>query len=228
MDKRHQDKIRKLLALSQSDNPHEAETARRQAMALMKKHQINEDELAITEVLVRPIARKNIKEYESNLLTAIMAISGTYCVINFDCKLKRDRYQWFCIPTFIGLETDTQLAAYSFDVLHQQLEKARADFKKKFRANAKQQDQFCVGWVLSAGRKLVNVFGQKQAPKEVDNHHAKHTKGMTDAKARKTKIDNKKEADACKRLGWAIGDEALLNQATTNQQEQQLRLGGIA
>ena len=84
MDKRYQDKIRKLLALSQSDNPHEAETAKRQAMALMKKHSINEDELAITEVSVRSIPRKNLKQYETNLLSAIMAISGTYCVINYD------------------------------------------------------------------------------------------------------------------------------------------------
>jgi hypothetical protein len=227
MDKRYQEKIRKLLALSQSDNPHEAEAAKRQATALMKKHRIDEDDLEIIEVNTRLIPRKNLKDFEFSLVSAVAAIAGVYCVQDYEHKVRRGRIQWFTKVTFIGLERDAQLAAYSFDVLYQQLDKARSDFKKKFGANTQQQDLFGRGWVISAGSKLVNVFGQRDQPSEVVNHYKKKSVGMQPVKPRKTKEGSTEVTLACSSMGYMQGKDALLNQATTNQQEQQLRLGSI-
>ena len=43
-------KIKKCLSLSQSDNPHEAASALRQAQALMRKHGLDEVAMANAEV----------------------------------------------------------------------------------------------------------------------------------------------------------------------------------
>lgn len=226
MQERHKEKIRKLLALAQSDNPHESETAKRQAMALMKKHQIDSEELEIVEVSSRYIAKKKLKDFESYLVTAVMKISGVYGLQEYDFKLQSDRVQWFVRVNFIGLESDAELAAYSFDVLHQQLMKARFEFKRIHKANAIQQDQFCLGWVVSACKKLDNVFGVRKRPEVVSKHYEKENKDLEPAKSRKTKSIEDRDSENCAALGFEQGKDALLNQATTNQQEIQLRLGG--
>lgn len=227
MDKRYQEKIRKLLALSQSDNPHEAETAKRQAVSLMKKYRIDADELDIISTYPRPIKRKSIKEYEHILVSSIMEISGVYAL---DLKRRRvsgGRIAWESQVEFIGLERDAELAAYSFDVIYPQLEKARKEFQKKHSANAQQADLYCKGWIVSACRKLVNVFGERDRPEEVVKHRTKKQEGTEPAKVKKTKLSGNGSLDSnCLALGGAHGKDALLNAATTDQQEKQLRIGG--
>ena len=48
-------KIKKCLSLSQSDNPHEAASALRQAQALMRKHGLDEVAMANAEVAPRAV-----------------------------------------------------------------------------------------------------------------------------------------------------------------------------
>jgi hypothetical protein len=227
MDKRYQEKIRKLLALSQSDNPHEAETAKRQAKALMKKHHIDSYDLDIVEVRAGVIPRKKIKDFESQLIHSISTISGAYCVLEEGLKEKNGRLDWYNTVVFIGLGPDAELAAYSFDVLYLQLLESRVDFKKQFGAKTRQQDQYSYGWVISATKKLVNVFGQRDRPEEVKQYHAKKSKGYEQSRARPTPINSEDESINYGAYGFSKGKDARLNNATTNQQEQQLRLGSI-
>ncbi|WP_052702360.1 DUF2786 domain-containing protein [Marinomonas sp. S3726] len=226
VDSRYKAKIKKLLALAQSDNPHESEIAKRQAMALMKKHEIDADELDVVEVCTRFISRKKLKDFEAYLVAAVMKISGVYGLQDYDFKFRNDRVQWLTRVNFIGLERDAELAAYSFDVLHQQMMKARFEFKRLYRASAAQQDQFCTGWIISACEKLANVFGDRQMPEVVTKHYEKEAKGLSEAKSRKTQSIDSKDSEICAGLGFKQGKDAQLNQATTNQQEVQLRLGG--
>lgn len=229
MDKRYQEKIRKLLALSQSDNPHEAETAKRQAMSLMKKYRIDADELDIISASPRPIKRKGIKQYEHILVSAIMDISGCYALHETRRQISGGRIVWESRVEFIGLERDAELAAYSFDVIYPQLEKARKEFQKTYSASAQQADLYCKGWILSASRKLINVFGERDRPEEVVKHKAKKQEGVEPAKVKGTKLSGNSSVDAhCLNLGGRDGQDATLNVATTDQQEKQLRIGGVA
>ncbi|QUX96558.1 hypothetical protein C0J08_14640 [Marinomonas sp. CT5] len=229
MDSRYQAKIRKLLALSQSDNPHEAETAKRQAMSLMKKYRIDVDELDIISTYSRPIKRKTIKEYEHILVSAIMEISGVYALHGTRPRIYGGRIVWDSYVEFIGLERDAELAAYSFDVIYPQLEKARKEFQKTYGGNAQQADLYCKGWIVSACRKLVNVFGERDKPEEVVKHKAKKLEGVEPSKIKDTKSSGNRGLDFdCLTLGGAHGKNASLNVATTDQQEKQLRIGGEA
>ncbi|WP_111639962.1 DUF2786 domain-containing protein [Marinomonas shanghaiensis] len=228
MDKRYQEKIRKLLALSQSDNPHKAETAKRQAMSLMRKYRIDADELNIISTYSRPIKRQSVKQYEQILVSAIMEISGCYAQHGTRRRISCGRIAWESRVEFIGLERDAELAAYSFDVIYPQLEKARKEFQKTYSASAQQADLYCKGWILSACRKLINVFGERDRPEEVVKHKTKRQEGMEATKVKEAKLSGNSSVDAhCLNLGSRDGQDATLNVATTDQQEKQLRLGGV-
>ncbi|ADZ91074.1 DUF2786 domain-containing protein [Marinomonas mediterranea] len=227
-NRRYEEKIRKLLALSQSDNPHEAEIAKRQAMALMKKHKMDEGDLSILEMKSRTIRRKSLKEFECYLIKAITQISGTYCTIEKTVDVKSNRYQWLSSVVFIGFDTHAQLASYSFDVLYTQLERERKNFKKKYNANAMLQDQFCLGWAYSACEKLINVFGKKNVPEDVTKHRTKVSKDHKPVKFKSIQLDDSKDGLTCGALGFKAGQSAKLNNATTSQRATQLRIGGLS
>lgn len=53
------DKVKKCIALSKSDNPHEAAAALRQAQALMRKHGIDEAGIAASEISAADVEHKS-------------------------------------------------------------------------------------------------------------------------------------------------------------------------
>ena len=53
------DKVKKCIALSKSDNPHEAAAALRQAQALMRKHGIDEAGIAAAEIGATDVEHKS-------------------------------------------------------------------------------------------------------------------------------------------------------------------------
>lgn len=226
MDSRYKDKIRKLLALAQSDNEHEAEAAKRQAKKLMAKYRIDADELEIISTFSKPIPRKNIKEYEVILISAIMDISGVFAMQGQRARWAGSRVAWEQRVEFVGLERDAELAAYSFDVLYQQVEQARKDFQKEYGANAAQADLYCKSWMYSAAKKLVNVFGTRERPESVKKHKAKKTEGVGSADMRKAKMTSSRTDVGISVLGSQDGSKANLNIATADQREPQLQLGG--
>lgn len=222
MDSRYKEKIRKLLALSQSDNEYEAEAAKRQAKKLMAKYHINADELEIVSVTSRPLLRKGTKEYENGLLVAIERISGCYAII----KPRRAHGKWGRVIEFTGLERDAELAAYAFDVLLQQVEEARKVFIKKVDRSAKAADLYCEGWMDTATYKLVNVFGRRERPVSVENNLGKKYPDIKATSVRAVPSEAIFGGDGYLNLGYQDGEKANLNAAAGDQREPQLRLGG--
>jgi len=156
-------KIRKLLRLAESDNPHEAERAKTQAKALMQKHQIGTDELEIVEVNGQSIPRKNLKEYELELIWALEAISGCKTFLSAIPHYQKQRAKWEVHPVFLGPQAEAEIAAYTWDVLIQQMDQYRKQIKREFLGVLKTRDTdaLLTGWTYSAAQKIHELFPKK-------------------------------------------------------------------
>ena len=216
---KYKEKIKKLLALAQSDNPHEAERARVQAEKLMAKHNINTDDIEIITVTAdRPILRRNMRTSEAFLLDAILKVSGCY-IYTSSCRCANGRY--VTTLKFMGLEPDARLAAYSWEVLFSQLHVVQCEMKSKYRLNVGEVEHYSRAWVQSASKKIKTVFGHKKTSEKLDRFYKKKTSdwGQTGLSKTNRPDDNVRANELVKR-GLSDGSNARLNNVADTQDKQ--------
>ncbi|WP_350574901.1 DUF2786 domain-containing protein [Pseudomonas sp. HY2-MNA-CIBAN-0224] len=151
------EKIKKLLRLAASDNPHEAAAAMRQARALMEKYRLEESDVHLSDVYecaARSGSKITPPQWEANL---VGAVSQAYaCKVLFMSGIGEWR--------FIG--ELAELASYTMTLLLRQVRQSRRDFistqlkRCKPATKTKRADVFCSAWV-SAVRKQVMAFAGK-------------------------------------------------------------------
>lgn len=156
------DKIKKLLRLAGSSNPHEAAAAMRQARAMMERFGLGEADVALSDVCEHSTAsgsKMNPAQWEASLAhTVAKAYSCQMLFISF-------AGQW----RFIG--EMAEVAGYTMTILLRQVRKARRDYitselKRCKPANkTKRADMFCEGWVWAV-RQQVNQFAGNAKPSE--------------------------------------------------------------
>lgn len=188
MDDKWKIKIQKLLALAQSDNPHEAQRAKVQAEALMRRHNLSEDELEFVAIeCKRTISRREAKASECLLLFALEYISGAFHIAKIkiypqvDEQGNRGQNKYELVPTFHGFKPDAELAAYSWDVLLDQLQKRQHELKTEFPSacghlSAQDLEDYAVTWVCACSDKLESVFGHRELTPEVKRYMAEMQK----------------------------------------------------
>jgi hypothetical protein len=175
-------KIKKCLALSASNNPNEAATALRQAHALMTKYGVTTEGVVMSDIgeaqiKSRTMARNKPELWEANLA----AIVGKA----FGCSMMVHR--WVPKPgaffktlnegyfIFVGPNAQTQVAAYTADVLIRRCKRARAEWIKEHlgeitglpggkRKATRLGNDYAHGWVSKISR-LVQDFAH---PPEVE------------------------------------------------------------
>lgn len=156
------DKIKKLLRLAGSSNPHEAAAAMRQARAMMEKFGLGEADVALSDVCEHSAAsgsKMTPAQWEASLAHTVAQA--------YSCKMLFISYagQW----RFIG--EMAEVAGYTMTILLRQVRKARRDYiaselKRCKPANkTKRADMFCEGWVWAV-RKQVNQFAGNAKPSE--------------------------------------------------------------
>ena len=216
---RYRDKVRKLLALAESSNPHEAERALSQAKKIMAKHNISARDSEIIQVETSFIPRKRLKDYESLLLGCIMSVSGCESYI----KASWHNGKWRTCVKFVGVTSDANMAAYCFDVLFSQLKRYTDMLYKEHGLNAARRDVAATSWVKAVGRKLLDFFDKKETPDHVADYYERSSEGMSVAKVRETKeIENEELQEALMAHGRQHGREARLNKATGHQKRESL------
>lgn len=171
------DKIKKLLRLAASDNPHEAAAAMRQARALMEKYRLEDSDVQLSDVYecaARSGSKITPPQWEANL---VGAVSQAYaCKVLFMSGIGEWR--------FIG--EMAELASYTMALLLRQIRQSRRDFistqlkRCKPATKTKRADVFCSAWV-SAVRKQVMVFAGNDEPSQATEaymlkHHAETEK----------------------------------------------------
>lgn len=153
-------KVLKCLALSKSQNEHEAALALRQAQGLMAKHGIEQlDVLAAQacEQAAKSRAQAQPAAWENRL--AQMTARAFSCRLVFQTGSWRRKGDWL----FIGCGPSPEIARYAFEVLLRQAHAARTEYIKTALRRCKpatrtaRADLFCDAWVDGVASKVSSL-----------------------------------------------------------------------
>lgn len=117
MDNKIVEKIRKLLALSGSDNDHESQAALAMAQKLMMEYKISEKDISDSEP--KKCVQKKTSHYFTNGAANVYVeslasiIADNFCCINYFSTHKGKRKKYIC---FMGLEEDVALCEEAMNV----------------------------------------------------------------------------------------------------------------
>ena len=215
---KQRDKVRKLLALAESNNPYEAERALSQAKKIMAKYNIRADDTEIITVKSSKIPRRHFKVFETHMVNCVNAVSG--CEAYYSTKVLLENKVQTSIY-FVGLSSDANMAAYSFEVLHTQVLELQIKMKKD-GYKPKERNRASLAWSISACEKLKEFFDYKEIPENVKNYYSSESKKYLEGKSRSSEkldqsIDNK-----ILNKGYISGSKARLNKAATHQKQDSL------
>lgn len=176
-------RLKKILALADSDNPGEAAAALHQARVLMDKYgleQADAQESAIEETEL-VASGTELARWESSLAGVVAAALGVSIVIRKFVR-KRGLTRPKATIVFIAESHKSQLAKYAFEILRKKLRKAMSQSfeamlisagvnPKALRINAQQRDAYAYAW-CKAIREKVEALAPAVAP-EVDSYISK-------------------------------------------------------
>ena len=222
MDKDYKEKIRKLLALAESPNEHEARAALLKARQLMAEHKLTEAEL-------KDVEKQQVKDVRTDItcskrrdpwIVSLSAIIGE----NYCCKGYRHRRygeQTNCIG-FIGLEDDVEICVavfkYAVDCVLSEIKNIKkenacyySDYVKRLcnsygygftagvsEASRKQQEENEQGWgLVLAMPKEVEEASQYLGHEQFQSRAQKHLQGSEYYRG----FEEGTEFDPTKRLG---------------------------
>lgn len=187
------EKIKKCMALSASSNEHEAEAALRQALALMKKYDIDHADMLAYEAgeeRIKSSASKKPTNWETGLAMRVADAFGCRIIFagaGWGSNLKyRDHGEW----CFIGVDAAPEIAGYGFAVLLRQCKRARAEHieislrRCKTATKTRRADLFCEGWVAAVAGKITKFAGNERQQSAIEAFVAKHYPALRSSQPR--------------------------------------------
>lgn len=157
-------KIKKCLALSKSDNPHEAASALRQAQSLMEQFAVTDPDLLasdVTDARAKTNVTKTPPRFEAGLAGGIAKAFG--CKAHFCCEPNLKTWTYEGSYQFLGCGAYPTVAAYTYTVLRRRLQVARSAYIKTSlkRCGPKNKtaraDEYCAGWVYAVLRNITPI-----------------------------------------------------------------------
>lgn len=231
-------KIKKCLALSKSSNPHEAAIALKQAHALMAKHNLEIIDVNLSTVgsssKIKGGKNKQPMSYESDLACMVAdmynckALHIETCADIYSWSLQGFINSYQSMWSFVGVKPKHEIAAYTFQVLYRQLQKARKEYItnnlyrcKKF-TKTQRANSFCEGWIYEVS-KTVRAFAKTEDELNeieiIDSYIDKYFNIGDGLDSRKTKERSSSDIIA----GIESAKDAVLNNAVDKSfQEQHL------
>lgn len=184
-DEKVLDRIKKCLALAESQNPNEAAQALKAAQRLMQKHNLEHFDVMIKRKTSALKLNMKLQRHVDHLVRYIGSAFGCDVIYESEARevsLWSDLYQCYQIRlryhqrvSFIGTEHAATVAVYAFENLHRLMTDARKVFMDSLHGNSKRKtkteksDAFALGWVMAVGRNLPqmdvaqNVMADTQA-----------------------------------------------------------------
>lgn len=225
-------KIKKCLALFAKSTGNEANTALRQAKALMQKYGIDEADPKLNNIsesfVIIGKGSKNPPQWQSHL--------AGVCARAFDCRtIMFNKYDYTrkgnlenikCIR-FIGIEPSSEIATYTFEVLARQLKSDRKKYLKTLHSNCslttrrRRADLFADNWVNAVIGLVMDFAQNHQALNMIDAYVEKYYDTTPIKYAEKTKD---KRYDSARIAGYVAGNNAHLSHAMKHTSEEQLSL----
>ncbi len=159
-------RIRKCLALADSEEPHEAAAALRQARALMEKFDVTESEAElsdITESSCLSSGKRAAPVWEAVLARVVGETFGCRVLHSSGRPRERSYVRPFLSSQsdyyrttygngslhFVGVQPTAEIARYAFEALRRQLRRARASYRAKLGGSGPRLDAFVIGWVMA-------------------------------------------------------------------------------
>lgn len=232
------DKIKKLLALSKSDNVHESARALAQVQKMMKIYNLQEIDIEnsyinshLSKFKVGTQKLPNHINFLASLMKrkfAVEVLVDSKWNVNNKSNLKVDRYF-----EFFGFNENPEIACYVFDFLARKIQKDRMDFLKTLNKNLKRltkikkADAFCYGWIVAINDKLDNFVLNEEQSNKVFNFikNKTNTDSFGEMKAtRKLDLSKSKYTSSISE-GLRKGNEVQLNHGVKNREKEIFKIG---
>lgn len=220
MNKRILDKIKKLMALANSSNPHEAANALRKAQLLMQEYQLSESDVDLSDIAEHSATLANTSkaqpQWSMNLMTMILQTFGVTGY--FNPGLRR------CF--FVGYQDRAEIAAYCYTVLARQLKAARREFQGRLNKRLKPKtktaraDLFCEGWVSGVYQQVRDLVPSEKEQALVAQYMSQKHSRLTAAKVREANA-TARDQDAGY-AGFVAGKQVKLNAGVNGQEAVKL------
>lgn len=214
-------RIKKLLALAKSTNPHEAAQALAIAQKLMQEKGVSQHEIEISESDSTAKFARKPASYVHMLVTVIEKAFGVKCYFSGSTTRK------YCVR-FFGHDERPEVAAYCFDVLNRKLQSARKEFNASQSPRLKRStlisraDAFCEGWVQGAYQS-VEDFALTEHEKTMLEAHETYLyekRNLKQGTARSA--GNTRDGDSSRYDGYAQGRKVKLNHGVSGQETAKL------
>ncbi|MCW7552567.1 DUF2786 domain-containing protein [Endozoicomonas gorgoniicola] len=219
-DKKVLAKIKKCLALAKSSNANEAATALRQAQALMEKHNVNDETIALSGIETAECSVgtvRNPPQYHQALVSLMKRAFGVEPLYLVD---------WECTKVkFIGMESQALVASYAYEVLYRQLKKDRSAYMKTLRRYRKvnktrKADLFALHWVIGVYEK-VQEFVQSEENKALINRYMDAEHSKVEPTKQRTHKAKAQDRDAIY-SGYQAGKNADLHRGMSGDETKRL------
>jgi len=167
-DNKPLEKIKKLLALSEPPNEHEAASALAKAQALMIEHDVTSMQIQVSEIGVSSVRSRVISKTPTDWETALFrAITDAFgCELAWSSGEGRTPGEY----KIIGAKHRVEMAEYAASTLNRRLARARANYTDGLPAwfsrthITELANGFCKGWVIAIHRKVtVLALGEEEA-----------------------------------------------------------------
>lgn len=229
---RHIERIRKLLALSGSSNPHESEIARKRAEALMEKYAISHMDLGQAELGSSDFVTdtKARDPWKVRLFGSIGFIFG--CQVTF--RINKNKKQTI---TFYGKKPSVDLALYISDVVIRSIKSKWDDFKKQVKAanitlSRNSKDSFYLAFADGVAVVIRDMYqGMNQAEQEAHKEEVSQTDHLTKkfSSFRSGKVSLKSRDNLALTEGYKSGRSQCINIGLgSNSRSSIVKSAGIA
>lgn len=221
-------KIKKLLALARSTNPHEAAAALKQAQKLMQEHQIQQSEVEISESHNGKKFAPKAPQYIHNLAGVIEKAFGVRC---YFCG---SGYPFKYSAVFFGQYERPEIASYCFDVLFRQLNTARREFNASQSKRLKRStlisraDAFCEGWVNGVYQSVkefaLTLTEEEETALANYQQLLRETRHLKEGKAREAGNTRERNGDDARWQGYQQGKKVKLNHGVGGKEQAKLAM----
>ncbi len=222
------DKALKCFARAEgTDSQHEAETALRQARALMDKYHLDMGDVLAAGVVEHQV----LCGTKSKPTTWMFRLAGI-CADAFNCKVVASPYLargWHF--RFYGIGMSGELASYAYSMLHHQLVRARKAFvaqqkRCKLATKRRRGDLFAQGWIDAVSTKVQQFSGADQdTSKALLAYEAKHFADADTVDLQRVEARRAHDAKASD-FGRAAGRYAQLHRGVHRTPQSALQHGG--
>lgn len=223
------EKIKKCLEMAKSKtaNANEAETALRQARALMDKYSLEMGDVLASmacEVKIAAGSEGEPPTWRCRLAQVCAHAFGTRMIITTDWTLGG-------AFIFVGCSAAPELTGYAYQVLERQLQKARREFlalpqQKRCKRSTKvaRGDHFANGWIDAVYRKVDEFAGiEDNIADAIEAYMGKNYPNLGKAKMKRRKLKARDEGAV--EAGYRAGKSAQLHQAINHRPVARLTQG---